>query len=177
MRTPRVSDEVWEQLDPRAALLSPATRMKVALWGLVAAAVIFAVLLLTASGLFIQRFTVKTAHLSGSFTSCRQTLAIKNHGWFDNHVVAARFQAHGTGARLIRGVVGSDLPSGGTLRVRLRYDGPVCRQLFTGPVFSNGTRVPPDLTLQLRRPWGVSTATISLTSPPLMHGGRVNIVW
>jgi hypothetical protein len=173
MRTPRVSNEVWAQLDPRTARLSRAARTKVALWGLVAAAMIFAALVLTASGLFIHRFAIKSAHFSGSFTSCRQNVAVKNNGWFDDHIVAARLQPHGSGARLTSNVVGSDLPSGGTLIVRLHYDGPVCRQLLTEPVFSNGTRVAPDLTFQFRRPWGASTATIRLAPPPRDEGLHV----
>jgi hypothetical protein len=170
-----VSNEVWAQLDPRAAVLSRAARMKVALWGLVAAAVIVAALVLTASGLFIHRFTIKSAHVSGSFTSCRQTLAVKNNGWFDDHIAAVSLQPHGSGARLTRNVVGLDLPSGGTLMVRLHYDGPVCRQLLSEPVFSNGTRTPPELSLQLRRPWGVSTTTIRLAPPPSDEG--LNVRW
>lgn len=158
-----VSDEVWSRLDPSAARLSGATRIKVTLWCLLAGVVALIVLTFTASGLFIPRFTVEYGGgAGGSSTSCWQAMAIKNTGWFDERVMTATLQPHGTGATLTRGLDGSTLRSGASRVIRLHFAGSVCRELATAPVFENGTRVPPNLTLQLRRPWGTSTATVRL---------------
>jgi hypothetical protein len=163
MTSTYVSDEVWTRLDPSAARLSRATRIKVTLWCLLASVIAFVVLILTASGLFIPRFTVGYGGGGGgSFTSCWQAMAIKNTGWFDEHVITATLQPHGTGATLTRSLDGSNLPSGASRVIRLHFAGSVCREILTAPVFQNGAFAPPDLTVQLRRPWGTSTATIRL---------------
>lgn len=164
MKTQYVSDEVWARLDPSAARLSPAARIKVALWCLAAAVIAFMVLVLTASGLLIHRFTVESGAGGGSFQSCWQTMTIKNSGWFDEHITAATLHPHGTGGTMTRSLAGSNLGSGATRAIRVQYHGPICRQLLAAPVFDNGTRTPPELTLQLRRPWGTSTATIRLAA-------------
>jgi hypothetical protein len=162
MGTLYVSDEVWANLDPSAAQLNSGARIKVALWCVAAAGIAFAVLVLTASGLLVPRLTVESADSGGSFRTCWQTMTIKNSGWFDEHINAADLQSRGTGATMTRSLAGSDIPSGATRAVRLHFEGPKCRQLLTGPTFGKSTRTQPQLRLQLRRPWGTSTARISL---------------
>jgi hypothetical protein len=174
MGTLYVSDEVWANLDPSAAQLNSAARIKVALWSVAAAVIAFAVLVLTASGLLMPRFTVESAAGGGSLRTCWQTMTIKNSGWFDEHVNAADLQPHGTGATMTRSLAGSDIQSGATRAVRLHFSGPICRQLLTAPPFGNGTRTPPQLLLQLRRPWGTSTAIIRLA---LQNDDGFHIRW
>jgi hypothetical protein len=173
MRKEYLSDQVWAHLDPRAARLTRTARIKVALWSLVAAALLFAALLVTASGLFIHRFTIKSAHTGGSFTSCWESVAIKNSGWFDDTIVTATLQPHGSGATLTRRVVELGLPSGGRRVIRLHYNGSFCRRMLTGPVIQNDSQYP-DLAMHLRGPLGVSTATIRLAPPPSGEGLKVD---
>ncbi|HZZ95820.1 MAG TPA: hypothetical protein VFE19_02305 [Jatrophihabitantaceae bacterium] len=167
-----VSDEVWDRLDPTEARLSRATRIKVAAWAAAAAVVTSAVLLLSASGLFIHRFSIGQVNESGDPRSCVETLTIKNDGWFTEHVVGQTLLARGTGASVIRGI-GSDIPSGGSRTIRLRYSPAWCERLAHSSPFTQPAN--PALVLHLHRPWGKSTATVVL-KPPLDAEG-LTVQW
>ena len=159
-----VSDEVWQQLDPKAGRLSRRTTMRLR-WAVLAAIVLAVVTGLVWQSGAVTPHLARDEHAGGSWSSDFITwrieflLTVHNYGWFSATVVGAGQPGPGLELLEVRGAFPTTLNPGENMEIALVYRVADCdavpRDAWPVPIF-------------VERPWGRYTAYVP---PPYLTWG------